>query len=386
MKQLMDGLTAWRIPGNTAAIFKDGKLVFKYSSGVKDIETGEKMQGDELLYLYSCTKVATTLAALQLLEKGKFLLDEPVAEFIPEFKDMTVKTQSGVEKCSVPITMRHLFTMTSGFNYLCNGPAFDGARELTAGKFDTLTTIKCIAKQPLDFVPGEKWQYSLCHDVLAAVVEVISGEKFRDYVSKHIFEPCGVKEAYFHDDKIKDRIATQHRFYAKGDSNDIVKLQKSGSESIGGKNVKVEKSNYLIFGEEYDSGGAGIIASIKEYGKVFAAVANNGITQNGEQIISRSTIDLWRENQLNEAQLKTFNWSWYKGYGYGLGVRTMINRAISGSTSSFGEFGWGGAAGAQVIIDVENNIALAYAHHMLNPQEGYVYPRLRNVLYTCMNS
>ena len=83
--------------------------------------------------------------------------------------------------------------------------------------------------------------------------------------------------------------------------------------------------------------------------------------------------------------MKNFNWPQLKGYGYGLGVRTMLNAANAGSNGSFGEFGWGGAAGATVLIDPDLKLSMFYTHHMLNPQEEYYQPRLRNVLYSCVN-
>ena len=114
--------------------------------------------------------------------------------------------------------------------------------------------------------------------------------------------------------------------------------------------------------------------------------ANGGVGANGERIIAESTIRLMRENQLNEKQLETFNWSQLKGYGYGLGVRTLIDKAAAGSTGPLKEFGWGGAAGATVLCDLDAKVSMFYSHHMLNPQETYYQPRLRNVLYTCINS
>ena len=91
-----------------------------------------------------------------------------------------------------------------------------------------------------------------------------------------------------------------------------------------------------------------------------------------------------KENQLSNSQRKLFNWPQLKGYGYGLGVRTLESRSIAGSTGPLGEFGWGGAAGASVYVDTENKLSCFYAHHMLNPQEHYYQPRVRNLLYTCV--
>ena len=131
--------------------------------------------------------------------------------------------------------------------------------------------------------------------------------------------------------------------------------------------------------------GAGLTTSVEDYSLFASALANGGKGANGERIISENTIQLMRKNQLNENQMKNFNWPQLKGYGYGLGVRTLLNAANAGSNGSFGEFGWGGAAGATVLIDPDLKLSMFYTHHMLNPQEEYYQPRLRNVLYSCVN-
>ncbi len=387
MKDFMDFLTSWRMPGNSVVVYKDNEKVFSYNSGYSDLEKKIKMNGDELFYIYSCSKPTTVTAALQLYEKGKFLLSDPLYEYIPEFKDMTVKTADGnIEKAKSPITMRNLFTMTAGFSYDTALPYIEKARRLSEGKMDTLTVIKCLAEEPLYFNPGEHWQYSMCHDVLAAAVEVISGKKFRDYVKENIFEPLGMSDSCYHiTPEIQKRMAQQYNFKPAEGETDMVKLQSEGCRA-GGYIENEGKTNSLVFGEEYDSGGAGIITSVSDYAKFTAALANGGLGINGERILASGTVELLKTNQLNEDRLKEFNWPQLMGYGYGLGVRTMINRAESGSNGSIGEFGWGGAAGANVLVDTERRLSMFYTHHMLNPQEDYYQPRIRNVLYTCIDS
>jgi len=118
--------------------------------------------------------------------------------------------------------------------------------------------------------------------------------------------------------------------------------------------------------------------------KLIAALANMGTGLNGEQILSKNTVELLRTNTLTENQLKTFDWKQLIGYGYGMGVRTMMDRAKAGSLSNIGEFGWGGAAGATVLADPKIKLAAVYLKHTLNPREGYYMPRLRNALYSCL--
>lgn len=379
MKNFMDSLTEWIIPGNSVVIYKDGKKVFEYSSGYSDLEKKIKKTGEEQLYIYSCSKVATVTAALQLYEQGKFLLSDPLYEYLPEFKKMYVKDGDRIKAAENPITIRDLFTMTAGLSYATNTPAFEKARKLTDGKMDTRTVIKCLAEEPLLFEPGARWNYSLCHDVLAVLAEVVSGMGFSEYMKKHIFEPLDMNNSYYH--APNDVIISPQYIYEIQDTKNIVELQQK--EHTTGV-VKRAYGNELVFGENYDSGGAGIITTVDDYAKFAAALANSGTGLNNNRILSSATVKLMKTNQLNEAQRKTMNWRRLRGYGYRLGVRTLIDKAESGSNSSIGEIGWGGAAGATIIADTEEKVALFYAHHMLNPQEEYYQPRLRNVLYSCL--
>ena len=379
MKNFMDSLTEWIVPGNSVVIYKDGKKVFEYSSGYSDLEKKIKKTGEEQLYIYSCSKVATVTAALQLYEQGKFLLSDPLYEYLPEFKKMYVKDGDRIKAAENPITIRDLFTMTAGLSYATNTPAFEKARKLTDGKMDTRTVIKCLAEEPLLFEPGARWNYSLCHDVLAVLAEVVSGMRFSEYMKKYIFEPLDMNNSYYHTPN--DVIISPQYIYEIQDTKNIVELQQK-EHTIGV--VKRAYGNELVFGENYDSGGAGIITTVDDYAKFAAALANSGTGLNNNRILSSATVKLMKTNQLNEAQRKTMNWRRLRGYGYGLGVRTLIDKAESCSNSSIGEIGWGGAAGATIIADTEEKVALFYAHHMLNPQEEYYQPRLRNVLYSCL--
>lgn len=379
----MDRLTAWYVPGNSISVCIKNKEVFSYSSGYANIEEKIPMDPHKIINIYSCSKVLTATAAMQLYEKGFFLLDDPLYDFIPEYRDMYLKNG---EKAKNTITMRHLLTMSAGLHYDRTVPAFSKARELTGGKMDTLTTIKCLAEEPLCFEPGEKYQYSFCHDVLAAAVEVISGKKFRDYVKENIYMPLDMQDSYFHNEAVRDRMAEQY-ILSNTDETDIVKLQSTSNYRTEGNIRKIDKSVGLIFGPEYDSGGAGVITTVADYSKFVSALANQGVGATGERIIAGSTIDLMRTEQIKESVMRTEDtWAQLRGYGYGLGVRTMVDKARSGSPGNYGEFGWGGAAGGTVLADPEIGLSVFYSHHMLNPQEEYYQPRLRNIVYTCINS
>lgn len=382
MKEYMKNLTEWRIPGNAMVIYKDAAPIFEYCTGFSDVEKGELMSIDKNLYIYSCSKITTTLTALQLFEKGFYKLDDPLYDFIPEFRDMYVKCENGeIIKSPTPITIRHLFTMTAGFNYNFNAPAFKTAQEITSGKFDTLTTIKCLAKEPLEFVPGEKWMYSLCHDVLGGFVEAVSGKSLADYAQENVFAPLGIDAQYYMTDRYRKNMAQQYKFNAVSEEECLPQLKKTDILKEGGYVSVCGIKNSHMLGENYHSGGAGIVTSVPEYAKLMATIANGGIWKNNERIIERKTIDLWRTNQLNKAQLESFNWPQLRGYGYGLGVHTMMN-SPTGTPEK--EMGWGGAAGANSLVDVDNNVSFFYAHHMLNNQGKFVEHKLRDLLYECI--
>lgn len=381
LKNYMDELTKMYVPGNTVVVYKDGKKAFEYSSGYSNVENKIPMSTDKLLNIYSCSKIATVVAAMQLYEQGKFLLSDPLYEYIPEFNKMYYKDSCGnILPCGKNITIKNLFTMTSGITTILGTNAFEKAKEKTAGKMDTLEVIRCLAEEPLAFEPDEHWKYGSSHDVLAALVEVISGMRFSKYVEKNIFEKLGMENSFYKGTpEIENKMAEQYKLIANVEE---LKIQSSVSK---GDVINIGKANKHIFGENYDSGGAGIISSAKDYVKLIAALSAGGIGLNNERILSPATIKLMQTNQLNENQIKDLTWPQLRGYGYGLGVRTMVDTSAGGSNGSVGEFGWSGAAGATAIIDTNENLAVFYAHHMLNPREDFYQPRLRNVVYSCLD-
>ncbi len=384
LKDFMDRLTSWIIPGNSISVYYKNEEVFRYSSGFADLETKKPMSEEMFMNIYSCSKVSTVVGALQLLEKGRFLLSDPLYEYIPQYKEMYIKNPDGkLVKAKNPITIQNLFTMTAGLTYDRKTAGFEKAERLTDGKFNTVTVAECIAEDPLVFEPGTHWNYSLCHDVLSALVEIVSGKRFSEYMKENVFDPCGIKAVYHRTPEIEKNMVSQYQ-YRLTKNVDAVSAQRGDTKGMLGVVVKVGLDN-LAFGSENDSGGGGLVTTVEDYAKLTNALANFGVAKTGERILSKGTVELLRTNQLNEIQLKDLNWSQLKGYGYGLGVRTLISKAKSGSVGPVGEFGWGGAAGATVLVDPDNEFSLFYAHHMLNPQEEYYQPRLRNVAYMCLN-
>ncbi len=371
----MDFLTGWRIPGCTCHVYLDGKRVFEYSSGYSVVEDGKKMQGNELMYMFSATKVVTSTAALQLLEKGKFHLNDPLERYMPEWADVKVMSTDveGHEALRDPdrkVLVRDLFSMAAGLTYNLSTPEIEKVIKDTDGYAPTREIARAIAKSPLKFSPGTHWEYSTCHDVLAAFVEEVSGQRFRDYVRENIFDKVEMPDSDFGipEGERRERMA---RMYVFSDEKNAYERQWTDPE-------------YILLGKGYDSGGAGMVSTVADMARFADAMSRGGMADGG-RILSPHTIDLMRKNTLDENQLKDFSWEALVGYGYGLGVRTLMDPMKAGTLSPVGEFGWSGAAGAFMLIDPENRLSMFYAHHMVNNQEPFTNPRLRNILYACLD-
>lgn len=355
------------VPGFDCKIYHKGKEVFRHFNGFSDKENQIKMNGNEYYYIYSASKPITCLAALRAYEEGAFLLHEPVWWYLPEYANCQVKEkQPNGEIKLVPlkkhIRIQDLFSMSAGLNYDTANQVIKEVIEKTNGKAPTREIARAIAKMPLEFQPGDDFNYSLCHDVLAALVEVATKTRFSDFVKTRILDPLGMdKTTYRITDEIKEQMMQQYRF----------NYEINQPELVG-------KTNGYIFGDEYDSGGAGIITTVDDYSKFAFALAHGGVGINGNRVISKSTINLMRTNVLIGKRLETFqSWNSNVGYGYGFGVRTKIGEGNGGSLCSVGEFGWDGAAGALISIDPDRELCIVYFQQMLNPQHEIIHPKLK---------
>lgn len=386
VRQFMDDLVQTRSPGSVIRVCHGGEVVFSYACGFSDLETKTKMTGKEFFNIYSCTKIATVTAAMILVEQGRLSLDAPLSDYISEFSEMFVRCADGtVVPAKNPILIWHLFNMTAGFDYNLNSPSINSARQITGGRMDTLTVIRALAQEPLSFEPGSHWQYSLCHDVLAAVVEVVVGMSFAGYLRTALFDPLGMTGTTF--DPKPDhlaRMAQQYAFVPAGEKRDMdpVEAQKYGSDENGSL-INVGKGVGFKLGACYESGGAGIVTTVDDYMKLLTMLTRKGTGLNGSQILKPETVELMRKNTLSPELLKDYNWQQLRGYGYGLGLRTMMDPAATEYKASAGEFGWCGAAGAFALCDPENDLTVFFLQHMLNPREEYYMPRLRDAIYSC---
>ncbi len=357
------------LPGGEVAVWHENKEVFTHVFGVKDHETREPLQGGEPYYFYSATKVITCACAMQCMERGLFALNDPLSWYIPEFAHMMVKNPDGEPTPALrPIKIWNLMTMTSGLNYDLNSPEIRQVREETDGRCPTVEVARrAISKQILSFEPGEKWQYNLGHDVLAAVIEIVSGMPFAEFVKKNIFEPLGMENSFFHStEELRARMPSQ---YAAQEM----------------PLVRIPLENIYELGSEYESGGAGLISCASDYIRFASAMANGGVGATGKRILCPESIDLMRTNCVGNRMDIDCGWAQLAGYGYGFGVRTLISKEKGGALSHLGEFGWAGAHGLYVMIDPEERVALTYVEHR-GSYKPIIQPRLRNLTYTCLRA
>ncbi|WP_277678385.1 serine hydrolase domain-containing protein [Gracilibacillus dipsosauri] len=383
MKQHVDRLLKHFIEngpsGVALSVRRNQHTLYENYLGYSDIEKKVQISADTIYRIYSMSKLVTCVAALQLYEQGRYLLNDPVSNYLPEFAEMKVYKSGQEENIQVeaaqnPILVKDLFKMTSG---ICYGGSGSEVEKLTSkvmatahklekkeGSSNLREFVKQLAKLPLEFEPGSHWKYGLSHDVLGALIEVISGKSFGEYLYTNIFEPLGMKDTFFQIPKEKKhRLAT---LYDRLEDGTLV------------PNNALDRDSEPI--AVFESGGAGLHSTLNDYQRFAHCLATGG-TANGIHILSQNTIQLLAQNHLLDSQLPDLGWNYENGYGYGLGVRVMMDQVIGGSNSSLGEFGWSGLAGTYVFIDPKKKLSAVYMQQMLPNLEFYHQPRIRNVIY-----
>lgn len=310
------------------------KEVFRFYAG-KDGATGK-----EKLFLWSCTKPLTVVGAMKLVEEGKLSLDDEVSKYIPEFNSTFLSNGEPTKK---KMTVRHLLTMSGGLTYNMDTPPIKALRERTGNTASTREIVAKFVETPLLFEPGERFEYSLCHDVLAAVVESASGKRFATYMDEAIFTPLGMRNTRFH-----------------GGEEDL-----AASYAVeNGKIQKIPTRNWSVIGENYDSGGAGAISCVDDYAKFARTLACGGVAENGYRLIKEETLKQIRAPHFKRAQIDGgFTCVQGEDYGYGLGMRTRVKPTDWGL--AVGEFGWDGAAGTYLMVDPTRKISVVMGMHLL---------------------
>jgi len=379
LEELLSDFVHQDIAGCGCVVTQRGNVIFEGYYGYADRERDQLMNEQSIHRLFSTTKVIICTAALLLFERGKFLLNDPLSQYLPEFKEMEVVHTSTTgyawtKPAQSPILVKHLFAMTSGIPY-SDGQSVTAQRlrELQAelgpeGSYTLEDLVKKIAQAPLLFEPGSNWAYGLSHDILARLIEVISGMSIDEFLRKELFEPLNMKDTgYQLSDDQKSRMVT---LYAPDDQGGIKPIPAPADVAF--------EPESKFFG-----GGFGLFSTPRDYAQ-FATMLANGGKHEGVQIIGRKTIDLLRANQLTEHQLAQFHNPYSEGYGYGLGVRTLMNLGASNGNTSIGEFGWSGMTGTYVSIDPEEQLSIVYMHQRLPSMEREHHLRVRNVVHSCV--
>ena len=360
----IDSLKEAGVPGCDLAVYRDHKLLYRHSAGYRDEQRTQAVREDDTYCLYSCTKVFTTCAGMQLIEREKMSLDDPVSAYLPAYAHLTVREGDTVRPAKRVMTVRHLFSMQSGLDYVLDTPAIQAVlRENSQVTTRQVTDAK--AQDPLSFEPGEDFLYRLSHDVLAAVIEVVSGQRFSDYLKENIFEPLGLTTVGF---TVKDIGRQCAQYFFNGETKALEHC--------------APDANHYRLSPQYESGGAGLFSDVKDYITFADALACGGTSREGARILSPEMIQLWRANQMGPRSRVSFDAWNRKGYSYGLGVRTRVDTAIGGK-GSLGEFGWDGAAGAWTMIDPDLHLSAFYAMHVRNFGYSYdvIHPTLRSLIY-----
>ena len=361
----------FRIPACELLIHSGGKEIYRHGAGFSDREGTVPVSSRDLYWIYSATKISTCTAAMRLVEEGIIGIDDPVSDYLPGYAKLTVKKEDGaIVPAKNVMTIRHLMSMSGGLDYDNRRGFADAVLKERGEKAQTVELADAYAGGPLLFEPGTGFRYSLCHDVLGAVIEVASGMRFSEYLEKTIFAPLGMKDTTFHPNR--EQLSRVSALYHVNDGTG--ELDYVGNQRAGGPS------------EAYESGGGGLLSSVDDYILLADALANNGTARNGYQLLKPETMELFCTPQLNEHQerefLEAFRQMW--GYSYALGVRVFQEN--NGSTANTGHFGWDGAAGFYVLIDPEKKLSIIYAQDVLNssPTFHLIHNRVRDLVYLCM--
>jgi len=368
---IQKGVDDGRIAGGVALVARHGKVAYLKAVGMADRDAKKPMRADNIFRICSMSKPLTSVAVMILYEEGRFTLNQPVSDFIPEFKNMKVldpphpqdKTSppGALVDAKRPITIRHLLTHTSGLTYHWNprlGKAYTEAK-MGHGLIQQEGTIgdavKKLAAQPLLFQPGDAWEYSLADDVLGYFVEVVSGMPLDKFFQERIFKPLGMKDTgyYFSDEKAA-RFATAYTYYKdKG-------LQPIADGQVIQEGQFSYSADYPYRGPRtYFSGGGGLSSTAEDYYR-FCQMMLGGGQLNGTRILSRKSVELISQNHV-QGKLDEM--------GYGLGFGVTSEPKFLTELGSVGSYFWGGFYYTAFVIDPKEDMVVVFMGQ-LHPTGG----------------
>jgi CubicO group peptidase (beta-lactamase class C family) len=359
--------------GAVIAVARNGKIVMFDALGETEAGSGKPMKQDTIVRIYSMTKPITTVAAMMLVEEGKIRLDDPVASYLPEFKNLRVhagKTDSdeSVEVTREP-TIRDLMRHTAGLTY---GAFGDGpvdkiyrAKNVLSRESTLKDMTEKLGKTPLMFQPGTRWHYSVATDVLGRVVEVASGKPLDEFFAERIFTPLDMRDTGFYvpADKL-DRFAASHG---------LDKDKKLTATERAGKSRYRAKPKLL-------SGGGGLVGTARDYLR-FCQMLLNGGELDGVRILTKGTIAEMTKNQLPEEAMRTRNnGKTDVGDGFGLGFSVRVGQDDPVAGRFVNEYAWGGAASTHFWIAPQQELVVVALEQFM-PNRPMLKDAIKPLIY-----
>jgi CubicO group peptidase (beta-lactamase class C family) len=376
-----------RLPCTLSLVARHGEIAHIGVQGLADVERGLPAREDTIFRIYSMTKPITSVALMMLVERGLIALDDPVHKFIPEWKNLGVfvagahrtgfQTRPPARPMQVVDLFRHTAGLTYGFQLRTNVDAAYRAEKI--GEIEKAGTLEgmihTLAKLPLEFSPGEAWNYSVATDVLGWLVQVVSGRPFEQFLAEEIFQPLGMVDTGFH-----VREGQAHRFAAcyQPNRDGTIELQDDPTTS-----------SYLK-PPSFISGGGGLVSTAADYLQ-FCRMLLNGGTLGGQRLISRKTLDLMTANHLPgnssiAAMSKSlFSEAAYDGIGFGLGFATTMRASQTLMPGSDGDYFWGGAASTFFWIDPEEDLIGIFMTQLIPSSTYPVRRELRTMVYAALD-
>lgn len=361
VKDYLEGLNAeWGLPACAVSVCVGHDNVFTHyvNAFPKDA-----------YWICSVTKLFTSTLFCRLLERGVLHLEDEVADYLPEFREMFVKEPDcTLRPAKRATTLKHMITMCAGQEFFFSYDDIHGVRDRS-----TRNVMREIAKHPLFTDPGEVFRYSMGLDVIGGAMEVATGTRFSELLEQEICKPLGLCDTSFHpDSELRSRIVPLFRY-------------DEGNKTM----IPCSPNLNFQYSELYDSGGGGLCSTLEDVGLLAEALASGGTARNGYQLLKPETIDLMRTNQLTPSERSGLLLTnpWLGSYSYGLGVRTRINQE-DGAQTPLGEFGWDGMNGAFFLADPKNQISIVYMQHVerMIPVYTDIAPRLRDLVYKCLDA
>ena len=380
---LQEYITKGSINGMVALIIKDGKIAYYKAFGANDAN-GTPLKKDAIFRIASQTKAITSVAVMMLYEEGKFLLDDPVGNYIPEFRNAKVLDQYNEKDTTfttVParrqVTIRDLLTHTSGIGYAQIGSPQANAIYYKAGVIGGIgiqgmrlaDVMKKLGPLPLFHQPGEKFTYGLNTDVLGYLVEVVSGMDLNAFFAKRIFEPLGMKDTYFYLPSTKhNRLAN---LYTEDTTTKKAVLMKETYQLNG-----TLYRDYPLINGTYYSGGGGLSSTIYDYA-LFLQMLLNGGQLNGKRLLARNTVRMMTMNQIGDINRGA------NKFGLGFGITT--EKGSSMLPTPEGVYEWGGMFATTYWVDPKEKIVALLYRQIFPTSQGSLPNKFKVLVYQALD-